>query len=181
MTEGQKFDQGKPDWSLVPWEELEEVVKVLTHGKEKYGAQNWKMVPEARDRYFAAALRHLTTWQTGDLVDESGHHHLAHAICSLLFLMWFDSLCDTVDGLRAAVAEEDAARAAKQYLAERKAMEEFFSEDDPEYEPTPPTSKIDLGGLNQDEVIAFRRKAMKAVRKGKREFSYKGHMFKRAW
>jgi len=86
MTEGQKFDQGKPDWSLVPWEELEEVVKVLTHGKEKYGAQNWKMVPEARDRYFAAAQRHLAAFRRArfdtrspfDAVDsESKLHHLA--------------------------------------------------------------------------------------------------------
>ena len=32
---GKKFDQGKPEWDLLPTGPLEEVVKVLMHGKEK--------------------------------------------------------------------------------------------------------------------------------------------------
>jgi hypothetical protein len=93
MPEGKKFDQGKPDWSLLPWGELEEVVKVLTAGKEKYGANNWQMVDSAHDRYFSAAMRHLTAWKIqGEKDPESGFSHLAHAVCNLLFLMWFDNV-----------------------------------------------------------------------------------------
>jgi hypothetical protein len=36
-------------------------------------------------------MRHIAAWQsTGNTDPESGHHHLAHAACNLIFLMWFD-------------------------------------------------------------------------------------------
>jgi hypothetical protein len=91
MPKGKKYDQGKPDWSLLLWEELEEVAKVLTAGREKYGANNWRMVHDY-DRFFSAAMRHMSAWKIqGEKDTESGFSHLAHAICNLLFLMWFDN------------------------------------------------------------------------------------------
>jgi hypothetical protein len=84
-------DTGKARWDLLPWRSVGEVVRVLTHGAVKYAPDNWQKVPEPRNRYFAAAVRHLTTWWDGEKVDpESGLSHLAHAVCCLLFLMWFD-------------------------------------------------------------------------------------------
>jgi hypothetical protein len=76
---------------------MEEVVKVLTNGAKKYGDGNWKSVENKQPRYFAAAMRHMVAWQIGDEIDdpESGHHHLAHAICHLLFLM-----CGEIDDER---------------------------------------------------------------------------------
>jgi probable DNA repair protein len=48
-------------------------------------------VPEPRERYFSAAMRHLVAWKEGSTHDlESGLPHLAHAVCCLLFLLWFD-------------------------------------------------------------------------------------------
>jgi hypothetical protein len=89
--EGFKADEGKPDWSLLPLDVIEEVVKVLTSGAKKYARDNWQKVPGARDRYFAAMLRHLTAWQRGEANDpEDGHPHLSHAQCCLVFLAWFD-------------------------------------------------------------------------------------------
>lgn len=88
---GIKFDNGseKLRWDLLPWEEIEEVVKVLTLGAFKYADHNWKYVPENRKRYFAAAMRHLVAWFKGEKLDkESGLNHLAHAICCILFLLW---------------------------------------------------------------------------------------------
>jgi hypothetical protein len=91
LTKGCKFDEGKPRWNLLPTREIEEVVKVLTVGAEKYEDDNWKCVARSRERYFAAAMRHIIAWWHGEEQDtESGLHHLAHAICCLLFLMWFD-------------------------------------------------------------------------------------------
>lgn len=88
---GQKHDQGKPQWSLLPWQPLSEVVDVLTFGAKKYQPENWKHVPDAKARYSDAALRHFTSWLAGERVDqETGLSHLAHAVCCLLFLMWFD-------------------------------------------------------------------------------------------
>lgn len=89
--EGRKFDQGKPDWSLLPMKSVEEVVKVLTYGAEKYDRENWRIIPDAKNRYFAATMRHLTAWWNGERVDdETGISHLAHAICCLHFLEELD-------------------------------------------------------------------------------------------
>jgi hypothetical protein len=90
---GSKFDTDKPDWSLLNLDLIEPIVKVLTFGAKKYSKANWKHVPDAKDRYFAALLRHLEAWQRGERFDsESGESHLAHAGCCLVFLLWFDKL-----------------------------------------------------------------------------------------
>ena len=84
---GQKHDSGKTRWDLMPWGPVAEVADVLAHGARKYAPDNWRKVPRARDRYFAAAMRHLEAWRSGELRDpESGLPHLAHAICSLIFI-----------------------------------------------------------------------------------------------
>ncbi len=91
ILEGQKFDQRKTRWDLLPWGEVQEIVKVLTYGVEKYPPDNWKKVFMPRTRYFSALMRHLVAWWGGERNDlESGHSHLAHAGCCLLFLLWFD-------------------------------------------------------------------------------------------
>jgi hypothetical protein len=90
--QGQKHDGGKAQWHLLPWDALKEVVKVLMFGANKYNADNWKIVPGARQRYFDAAIRHITDWFSGKrkVDEESGLNSLAHAICCLIFLLWFD-------------------------------------------------------------------------------------------
>ena len=90
-AQGVKYDHGKLQWSLLPFRALQEVVGVLGFGAKKYAADNWKIVPEARTRYVDAAFRHITDWHTKErLDDETGKSHLAHAICCLLFLLWFE-------------------------------------------------------------------------------------------
>ena len=88
---GVKFDSNKPQWSLLPFEALEEVVDVLTSGAKKYAPDNWKYVPNADARYMDAAFRHMAQYMQGDKYDgETGNNHLAHAVCCLLFKLWFD-------------------------------------------------------------------------------------------
>ena len=88
---GVKYDNGKPQWSLLPFRALTQVVEVLTYGAKKYAPDNWKRVPDARRRYIDAGFRHLTAYTTGETNDpETGKHHLAHAICCLLYLVAFD-------------------------------------------------------------------------------------------
>lgn len=90
--EGTKYDQEKPRWSLLPWKETEQVVQVLTHGSKKYDDFNWQKVPNARDRYFSAAMRHLIAWKNNEKMDgETKLPHLASVICNILFLMWMDN------------------------------------------------------------------------------------------
>ena len=87
INEGLKYDGEKPQWDLLEYRVLEDVVKVLTFGAQKYDVDNWINVPNAQRRYFAAAMRHLTAWKKEEMIDpESDLPHLAHAICSLMFL-----------------------------------------------------------------------------------------------
>ena len=93
MTLGRKDDAGKLRWDLLPVGPVREVVRVLMHGADRYGEGNWRHVPEARRRYYAAALRHVTTWFDGDRDDpDTGLSHLAHAACCLLFLLALDEV-----------------------------------------------------------------------------------------
>lgn len=88
---GRKFDEDKPRWDLLPLRVIEYVVRVLTFGAKKYGDNNWQKVARAQERYYAAAMRHLSAWQAGEVADsESGLPHLAHAACCLMFLGWFE-------------------------------------------------------------------------------------------
>lgn len=90
---GAKFDGGKLLFSLLTRSlagPVRVVVAVLTYGANKYAAESWQLVPDARRRYEDALDRHLSQWRLGeDFDDESGLHHLGHAACNALFLLWF--------------------------------------------------------------------------------------------
>lgn len=96
--QGRKDDSAKIRYSLLPVGTVNQVVQVLEFGSKKYADNNWQKVPSARTRYYDAAMRHIDAWWNGELLDldkgdQKGSHlpHLAHAICCLMFLMWFDS------------------------------------------------------------------------------------------
>ena len=87
-TTGSKHDSGKPLMGAVPPNAMFAVARVLTFGAEKYGRDNWRQVESAETRYLDAALRHLNAYQRGEVADpESGESHLAHALCSLMFML----------------------------------------------------------------------------------------------
>ena len=88
QNEAVKHDDGKPDWSLVPFESLEGMVKVLEFGAQKYAGWNWTTnggFPYMR--VMRSCLRHLFAWSRGEDIDpESGLSHIHHAMCNLLFI-----------------------------------------------------------------------------------------------
>lgn len=85
---GMKHDGGKLDYTLVPWDGLEDVVRVLEFGANKYSRDNWRKVENAEARYMAAAFRHMVAHQGGEVNDpESNLPHLAHAGCCILFML----------------------------------------------------------------------------------------------
>jgi hypothetical protein len=97
--EGRKFDGGKLEYGLLPPLALEEVVKVLTFGAQKYDRDNWQKVPNSKRRYFDALQRHVWAWKKGEQLDpESGIHHLAHAMCCLMFLYEHDIMYSLNNG-----------------------------------------------------------------------------------
>ena len=87
--QGMKYDDNKPRWGLMPRGVLTQVVQVLTYGAKKYSDDNWMKVEPPR--YYDALMRHVDAWRNGEKLDEeSGCHHLAHAACCVLFLLWFE-------------------------------------------------------------------------------------------
>ena len=85
---GKKYDQGKLRWDLLPLTAVEGIVKVLTYGLDKYGeANSWRRVSDAKERYYAALMRHLAAYRKGEMIDpESKLTHLEHAACNIIFL-----------------------------------------------------------------------------------------------
>jgi hypothetical protein len=86
-----KHDSSKLDWSLIPMEALEPVVRVLEFGKKKYSAWNWSEGSGFKyTRVISATLRHIFEWIRGrDLDPETNESHLAHAVCNLIFLLYY--------------------------------------------------------------------------------------------
>ena len=72
-TLGVKYDKGKPQWDLLPWKEMEDVVKVLTFGASKYASDNWKNVPNSPSRYMDATMQKYT--KDSPTVKFLGHIH----------------------------------------------------------------------------------------------------------
>lgn len=90
-----KADNGKLRMSLLMvqfGEILRETAGVLTFGADKYPKppldDSWRDVPNGVMRYQDALYRHLDElFVKGDRLDsESGRHHLAHAMCNIVFL-----------------------------------------------------------------------------------------------
>ncbi len=92
---GVKDDAAKMPWHYMDglWGTLGEVVRVLEFGAKKYKEnRNWQRVENGKDRYKDAAMRHQLAFGDGERLDpETKINHLAHAICSLLFALWFDN------------------------------------------------------------------------------------------
>jgi len=90
---GMKFDEQKNRLDLIYPEFIEALGKVLTKGAIKYEPNNWQKVEDAKDRYYAALLRHLMAYRRGERFDkQSGFTHLAHAICNLFIIYWHEEV-----------------------------------------------------------------------------------------
>ena len=91
FPKGVKYDDKKLDYTLLPKSALDEVVKVLMYGARKYPEpDNWLRVPDARNRYNKACLRHMFAEVDKETFDkESKLYHLAHAVASSLFALYF--------------------------------------------------------------------------------------------
>jgi hypothetical protein len=86
---GVKEYKNKVRWSLLPFDALESVVRVLEYGAHtKYAFDNWKRVRE-KGAYLDGILRHWAAYKEGEEIDnESKENHLANLVCDALFLLW---------------------------------------------------------------------------------------------
>jgi hypothetical protein len=87
---GARYNDDKPDYSLLPMHLLEGTARVFMYGSKKYAPFNW-VKGMAWTVPYACALRHLFAWFRGEDVDaESGQSHLDHVICNLLMLKHYE-------------------------------------------------------------------------------------------
>lgn len=95
IQEGLKFSQGKLQYSLIPPYALQEVARNLTAGLKKYPERNnWQKVPNARQQYLDALIRHLESYRRGNLYDSESSaenmHEMAAVAVNAMFLLEFD-------------------------------------------------------------------------------------------
>jgi len=81
-----RFNDGKPKYSLIDLTVLEPCARVLEFGAKKYARDNWKNgmpITELLD----SLLRHVAALRAGQLIDpESGLSHIGHIQCNAMFL-----------------------------------------------------------------------------------------------
>lgn len=100
MSDSTKHDSEKIRMDLLPFEALEAVADVLTHGARKYTDNGWQTVENGERRYMAALLRHLCAHDRGEARDaESGLLHAAHVATNALFILWFELQKEKENGL----------------------------------------------------------------------------------
>jgi hypothetical protein len=88
---GVKLDSGKLLMSLIPHEALTGMAEVLTFGAQKYVPNGWQTVPNGKQRYTDALLRHYCAYRSGEINDpESGLSHLKHMLTNIAFLVYLE-------------------------------------------------------------------------------------------
>lgn len=119
-TGGLRYNETKPEWSLVDYDALESMVRVLEYGKKKYSAFNWKKgLPYTST--IESMLRHIYAFLDGeDLDPESGLPHTGHIMCNAMFLSYYYEFQREQDD-----RFKDANKTTK---AEKEAFQEWVTE-----------------------------------------------------
>ena len=88
---GMKYDEGKPNLSLVFGgfsKSLVDVGQIGTFGARKYTPNGWKEVDNLGERYMSAMLRHtMAVLDNSPFDNETGRHHLAHVAWNALAIL----------------------------------------------------------------------------------------------
>lgn len=84
--EAMRFNEGKPQFSMIDLTCFTDCAKVLAFGAKKYEPGNWrKGMPIGK--LLDSLLRHVAAIQRGELIDpESGLPHVAHIQANAMFL-----------------------------------------------------------------------------------------------
>lgn len=95
-----RFNEGKPQWSLVDFKSLEPMVRVLEFGAEKYDRHNWKK-GLTTSSICESLLRHVFALMNGQETDpESGLPHVGHIQCNAMFLAYMKANRSDFDDLQ---------------------------------------------------------------------------------
>ncbi len=92
-----RFNNGKPKWSLVDFSALIPLVQVLEFGAEKYSKDNWKKgLPHTQ--IIDSMQRHIVAILDGQDIDpESNLPHIGHILCNAMFLSYMQKYRTDLD------------------------------------------------------------------------------------
>jgi len=80
-----RHNTGKPKWSLLDYESLEPLVRVMEFGEKKYSRDNWKKGLDLQE-ILDSAYRHLNSLNSGEVHDkETGLMHAGHIMANMMF------------------------------------------------------------------------------------------------
>jgi hypothetical protein len=80
-----RYNNGKPKWSLINYESLIPLIRVLEFGANKYAPDNWKKEMEPKE-ILNSLQRHLADLMDGKTVDEeSGLPLIGHIMANAMF------------------------------------------------------------------------------------------------
>jgi hypothetical protein len=80
-----RYNEWKPEWTLVDFDSLEPMVRVLEFGAKKYARDNWKK-PMDRKKILDSLMRHLVRLMADEETDsESKLPHIGHILCNAMF------------------------------------------------------------------------------------------------
>jgi hypothetical protein len=79
---------GKPTFSAIPPVSLMALGAAMNDGRKKYGRFNWRDANVTSTVFYDAIMRHMHAWMSGErCADDSGIHHLAHAMAGCAILL----------------------------------------------------------------------------------------------
>lgn len=83
-------NEGKIDYTIIPWEGFEDVVKAFKQGEKDYGRNNYQKGDGLTlQSYRESMFRHLIASDNGIEFDEkSGADHIAHLAANCLMYLW---------------------------------------------------------------------------------------------
>jgi len=119
LTEGTKYDAGKPRFELIPTYPIRMLAAVYTMGAKKYADENWRQ-GIAWGRIYGALQRHLTAFWEGENLDpESGLPHLAHAMWGCVTLLWYSKYRTSFDNRGDLMAEVKIPSAVEEFMKDK--------------------------------------------------------------
>lgn len=88
-----QFGVQKVPLNTVPPVAILYLAQALGDGAVKYGPYNWREYPISSSVYYGAMLRHIFAWWDGEEnAEDSGVHHLGHAMACMALLLDAQSL-----------------------------------------------------------------------------------------
>lgn len=89
-TKGLRYNEGKLPYHLLPDNAIQEIVKILGKGAEKYEPRNWMNGLKWDSECASSLQRHLAAWKMGEDIDpEDGMLHIAKVMVNAMFLTHF--------------------------------------------------------------------------------------------